>query len=194
MPDLPEHESQAILRCAHLMRESIGDAVIEGRCQDTATILTEHPDCDICLLVDQYAVPGDGRHALLRMNAEETRTLGEALILAALSQVDGGRRVYLRLSGQTDNSAWTDHVRAFARRLLNVAGHETKVLKVRGQDPVSGVVEPIDLLHQKLTRRVDIEKPSARSKALDKSDAYRHIETAIREVRETDLPNAAVIF
>jgi hypothetical protein len=113
---------------------------------------------------------------------------------ASLARVEGGRRVYLRLSGNPDNPAWTDHVRAFARRLLNVAGHDTKVLRVRGRDPVSGAIEPVDLLQQKLTRRVDIERPSARSKVLDRSDAYRHIEEAIADVRHTDLPHAAVVF
>jgi hypothetical protein len=41
---------------------------------------------------------------------------------------------------------------------------------------------------------VDFEKPSARSKALDTSAAYQHLQDAVGEVRATDLPNAAVIF
>jgi hypothetical protein len=88
----------------------------------------------------------------------------------------------------------TEQVREFVKHLLNVGEHETKVLRVHGYDPVSGGIEPVDLLKQKLLRRVDMEKPSARSKALDTGAAYGHIQDAIREVRETDLPTAAVVF
>lgn len=113
---------------------------------------------------------------------------------ASLSGAQGGTRVRLVLSGKPDSPAWTDHLRSFARHLLNVGEHEAKVLRVRGHDPVSGSIEPVDLLKQKLTRRVDIERPSVRSKALDTSDAYRHIEEAIADVRASDLPGAAVVF
>jgi hypothetical protein len=70
----------------------------------------------------------------------------------------------------------------------------TKTLRVTGLDPVSGGVETVDLLKQKLVRRVEMAKSSERSKVLDDSSAYQHIEQAIREVRDTDLPHAAVIF
>lgn len=113
---------------------------------------------------------------------------------ASLASTEGGTRMHLTLSGRRDSPAWTDHLRSFARRLLNVAEHDTKVLRVRGHDPVSGSIEPVDLLQQKLTRRADIERPSARSKAVDTSDAYQHIEDAIADVRQSDLPNAAVVF
>lgn len=119
-------------------------------------------------------------------------TIGEAA--AALARADGGRRAYMRLSGHKNNAAWTEQIRTFAKHLLNIDHHETKVLRVHGLDPVSGNVEPVDLLKQKLVRRVEIEKPSARSKALDQSAAYSHIEEAISAVRNTDLPKAAVVF
>jgi hypothetical protein len=119
-------------------------------------------------------------------------TLGDAA--AALARADGGKRAYVRLSGERDNPGWTEQVREFVKHLLNVGEHETKVLRVHGYDPVSGGIEPVDLLKQKLLRRVDMEKPSARSKALDTGAAYGHIQDAIREVRETDLPTAAVVF
>lgn len=119
-------------------------------------------------------------------------TLGDAA--AALARADGGRRIYMRLSGRKDNPAWTDALRDFAKRLLTFGEHEAKVIRVHGYDPVSGGMEPVDLLKQKLVRRVDVEKVSARSKALDSGSTYGHVEDAIREVRETDLPAAAVIY
>ena len=100
----------------------------------------------------------------------------------------------MRLSGEKDSPEWTEQVRSFFKHLLNVGEHDTKVLRVHGLDPVSGAIEPVDLLKQKLLRRVDMERPSARSKALDTTAAYGHIQDAIREVRQTDLPNAAVVF
>jgi len=72
--------------------------------------------------------------------------------------------------------------------------HMTKTLRVTGLDPVSGGVETVDLLKQKLVRRVEMAKSTERSKVLDDSSAYQHIEQAIRGVRQTDLPHAAVIF
>lgn len=119
-------------------------------------------------------------------------TLGDAA--AALARADGGKRAHLRLSGEKDNPGWTEQARSFVKHLLRVGGEETKVLRVRGYDPVSEGVELVDLLKQKLVRRMEFEKPSARSNALDTSAAYRHIQDAVDEVRESDLPNAAVIF
>lgn len=69
----------------------------------------------------------------------------------------------------------------------------TKVLRVTGYDPASENVEVVDLLKQKLVRRVEIERSSQRCKALDVSSAYQHIEGAIREVRQTDLPHARIL-
>lgn len=117
---------------------------------------------------------------------------------AALSRADGGRRLNLRLSGDKDSEDWTEEARRFVKRVLGLPGaqdgHTVKVLRVTGHDPVAGGVEAVDLLKQKLVRRVDIEKASARSKVLNDSSAYHHIEDAIREVRATDLQDAAVIF
>jgi hypothetical protein len=117
---------------------------------------------------------------------------------ASLSQAKGGKRLNLRLSGEKDSPGWTEQTREFAKRVLQLPGaqdkHTAKVLRVTGYDPVAGGVETVDLLKQKLVRRVDIEKTSARSKVLNDSSAYHHIEDAIREVRATDLPHAAVIY
>lgn len=115
--------------------------------------------------------------------------------VASLSQGQGGRRVAVRLSGERRSTTWTEEVRGFVKRLLQIGAdeHAAKVLRVHGFDPVSGEVEVVDLLKQKLVRRVDIEKSAARSKALNTSSAYEHIEDAIREVRGSDLPTAAVV-
>lgn len=118
---------------------------------------------------------------------------GEAA--ATLAQAEGGRRVNVRLSGDKRSQGWTGQARAFVRRLLRSgAKDEIKVLRVRGMDPVSDSVESVDLLKERLVRRVDVEKASSRSKVLDTDSAYAHVDRAIAEVRETDLPSAAVIF
>jgi hypothetical protein len=79
--------------------------------------------------------------------------------------------------------------------MLNLAAkNETKVLRARGLDPVSGEVLSVDLLKERLVRRVDVEKERPRSKVLDTNSAYHHIEDVIAEVRETDLPSAVVMF
>jgi len=63
-------------------RNTIGDAVLEGTCQDTAFVVTDKDDCDVCLLVDQDCDISAGRHALMRMDAAEAVTLGKALVAA----------------------------------------------------------------------------------------------------------------
>ena len=86
-------------------------------------------------------------------------------------------------------------MRAFAKRVLGLAPQDqAKVLRVTGLDPVPGTIEAVDLLKQKLVRRVDMNRPSERSKALNTTSAYAHIEDAIREVRQSDLPSARILF
>jgi hypothetical protein len=101
--------------------------------------------------------------------------------------------VYLKLTGPPHRDGFTANAKHFARRMLPFAeeGHGPKVLRVEGFDPVPGDIEVVDLLKQKLLRRVDFERPTSRSKALDTNAAYRHIEQAMAEVRATDLPTAA---
>jgi hypothetical protein len=112
----------------------------------------------------------------------------------SLSRVDHGRWLNLRLS--EDKRSWGTQALAFAKRVLSMPSqeHVAKVLRVTGYDPASGNVEVVDLLKQKLVRRVEIEKTTQRCKALDISSAYQHIEDALREVRQTDLPQALVIY
>ncbi len=130
---------------------------------------------------------------------DELRDQGDfADAVASLSQAEGGTRMNLRLSAERDNASWTEQARDFAKKVLSLPGAQdgqtAKVLRVTGHDPVSGGEEAVDLLKQKLVRRVDMEKTSVRSKVLNVSSAYSHIEDAVREVRQTDLPSAAVIF
>jgi hypothetical protein len=144
---------------------------------------------DYINLFELSVVPTPALEAELR----DAGRFGDAV--ASLSQGRGGRRVALRLSGERGSSTWTDDVRGFVKRLLQMGAdeHAAKVLRVQGLDPVTGEIEVVDLLKQKLVRRVDIEKSAARSKALNTSSAYEHIEEAVREVRESDLPTAAVV-
>jgi hypothetical protein len=119
---------------------------------------------------------------------------GDAAV--ALSRVDDGKRLNLRLSGDKDSESWGEQAVAFAKRLLGLPAREdvAKVLRITGYDPASENVEVVDLLKQKLVRKVEIEKSSPRCKALDVTSAYQLIEGAIREVRKTDLPQARVIY
>jgi hypothetical protein len=73
-------------------------------------------------------------------------------------------------------------------------GEETKVLRVTGYDPVAEGVATVDLLKQKLVRRVEFERETERSKVLNIGSAYTHVEEAVSEVRETDLPNAVAVY
>jgi len=141
---------------------------------------------------------------LLEVSLVPTPELEEALrnsgpignAAAELSRADGGRRINLRLSADKGSESWTEQVRGFVKRVLALPGqdHTTKVLRVTGFDPVPGTVEAVDLLKQKLVRRVDMERPSERSKALNTTSAYVHIEDAIREVRQSDLKTARILF
>lgn len=143
---------------------------------------------------------------LLEFSLVPSRELEDALrnqgnfadAAASLSRAEGGRRLNLRLSAERDSESWTEQARSFVKRVLSLPGAQdgqvAKVLRVTGQDPISGTEEAVDLLKQKLVRRVDIEKTSERSKVLNVGSAYSHIEDAIREVRQTDLPNATIIF
>jgi hypothetical protein len=114
----------------------------------------------------------------------------------ALSHVDHGKRLNLRLSGDKHADSWGAQARAFAKRVASMPSqeHVAKVLRVTGYDPVSEKPEIVDLLKQKLVRRVDIERKTQRCKALDISSAYEQIEDALSEVRKSDLPQALVIY
>jgi len=114
---------------------------------------------------------------------------------STLAQADVKRRVHLTLTSPRHEDGFTEHARRFARRMLPLSqdGHGATVLRVEGFDPVPGDIEVVDLLKQKLLRRVDFERPSARSKVLDTGAAYRHIEHAMTEVRSTDLNTAALL-
>ena len=113
---------------------------------------------------------------------------------AEVMDIEGARRLNVRLSGDRRNPGFTDQVRDLVKRLMaNAPEEETKILRVHGYDPASDRIEPVDLLHEKLVRRIDVEKAGARSKVLDTSSAYRHVEDALAEVRTTDLPGARVL-
>jgi hypothetical protein len=130
----------------------------------------------------------------LEEELRNTGPFGDAAV--SLSRVDDGKRINLRLSGDKHSDSWGEAAVSFAKRLLGMPAqeHVTKVLRVTGYDPASENVEIVDLLKQKLSRRVEIERTSARCKALDVSSAYQHIEGAMREVRQTDLPQARVLI
>lgn len=119
---------------------------------------------------------------------------GDAAI--ELSRADHGRRLNLKLTGDKHSESWGSQALSFAKRVLGMPSqeHVAKVLRIKGYDPASENVEVVDLIKQRLVRRVQIEKSTARCKALDVSKAYQHIEEAMREVRKTDLPNARVIL
>jgi len=130
---------------------------------------------------------------------DELRNQGHfADAAVALAQVDDGTRINLRLSAERDSSTWTEQAREFVKRVLRLPGaqdgHTAKVLRVTGFDPVSGSEEVVDLLKQRLVRRVDVPRSSARTKVLDTSSTYAHVEEAIREVRQSDLATAALLF
>jgi len=130
----------------------------------------------------------------LEEELRNTGPFGDAAV--SLSRVDDGKRLNLRLSGDKDSDSWGAQAVAFAKRLLGLPAREevARVLRVTGYDPASENVEVVDLLKQKLVRKVEIEKSNPRCKALDVASAYQLIEEAIREVRQTDLPQARVIY
>jgi hypothetical protein len=172
---------------ANFLRQKLGldlriGTYIQGEILDQLDRLTYIQSAEFSLLPT----------AELEQQIRNDGTLGEAA--AALMRPEGSRRIFMRLSGEKGNTAWTNQLRDFAKRIVSVDDHSAKVCKLKGLDPVTGEIEPVDLLKQKLVRRVDITKPTARSRALDTRDAYDHIEECIAEVRRTDLPGAAVIF
>jgi hypothetical protein len=120
--------------------------------------------------------------------------------VAELGKPKGGRRVHLTLSGDRHSHTWTENARTFVKRILALGpaedkpGEETKVLRVTGFDPVADGVETVDLLKQKLVRRVDFERDTERSKVLNIGSAYTHIEEAVTDVKATDLPNAVAVY
>ena len=133
----------------------------------------------------------------------ELRNAGKfGVAVAELSEPQGGRRVHLSLSGDRNSSSWTEQARGFVKRVLGMgagvaddgAGVETKVLRVKGFDPVAGDVETVDLLKQKLVRQVKVVRDTERSKVLNMSSAYTTIEAAVTEVLTTDLQHAIAVF
>jgi hypothetical protein len=120
----------------------------------------------------------------------------------AATNIPGERRVAINLSGDYRSEGFSETLRSFARRLL-AHGEEANegeagdggptVFKVRGYDPASDEVEVLDLLKQKVVRRVELERESPRSRALNTSSAYDAIEAAAREARDHDLPDAYAI-
>lgn len=195
-PRIPSQFS-ALLRSKLGLNLSIG-TYVQG------SILEQLDRLTYIQLLELSVVPTPG----LEDDMRNAGPFGDAV--ASLAGEDGGRRIYLRLSGDKRSGNWTEKVRDFARKMLGAPGVEdgetlggpgapvgegaAKVLRVTGYDPVAGGVEVVDLLKQKLVRRVDMERPTERSKALNTTSAYSHIDDAIREVRQSDLPSAAVAF
>lgn len=129
----------------------------------------------------------------LQAQIRNSGTIGAAAV--ELSEAQGGKRAFVRISGDKDSQGWTDRARAFVKGMLSLDGqHSAKVLRVNGLDPLTGEVEVVDLLKGKLVRKVSIDRPAARSKALDVSDAYKHVEEAIVEVKRNDLPKAGIVW
>jgi hypothetical protein len=173
---------------AQLLRSKLGlDLSIETYVQ--GSIIEQLDRLDYITLFEASLAPAPGLTEALA----DAGPFGDAA--ATLARADVGRRVYLKLTGPRHRDAFTENAKRFARRMLPFSqeGHGAKVLRVEGFDPVPGDIEVVDLLKQKLLRRVDFERPSARSKALDTTAAYRHIEQAMAEVRQTDLPTAALL-
>jgi hypothetical protein len=119
--------------------------------------------------------------------------IGDAV--ETLANASDGRRVSVKMTSGTENDNLTSNARRFARKMLPFIadGHGPTVLRVEGLDPVSGSEETLDLLRQRLVRVQDFERPTTRSKVLNTTSAYRHIEEALAQVRDTDLPNAALL-
>lgn len=176
---------------ANLLRRKLGMSLTIGTYVQ-GSILEQLDRLDYIQLLEVSLVPTPDLEDELR----NAGPIGDAA--AALSRAEDGTRLNLRLSGEKDSAGWTEQTRQFAKRVLQLPGaqdgHTAKVLRVTGYDPVAGGVEVVDLLKQKLVRRVDIEKTRERSKALNVSSAYQHIDEAIRQVRASDLQHAAVIF
>ncbi len=173
---------------AYLLRQKLGyDLTIGTYVQ--GDIIEQLDRLEHVQLLEWSVLPTPSVEAELR----NAGTFGAAA--AALCQVEDGKRVYLRLSGDKNSPSWGDEVKAFVKHLMGMPEQEqvTKVLRVTGLDPASENVEAIDLLRQKLVRRVDIERSSQRCKALDVTSAYGHIESSIAEVRAGDLKTARVI-
>ena len=68
------------------------------------------------------------------------------------------------------------------------------MFRTRGYDPVTGEVEVIDLLAQKVVRKVSIDRDAPRSKALHTSNAYKVVEAAFSEAEKDDLANAIAVY
>lgn len=176
---------------ATLLRRKLGLSLTIGTYVQ-GSIIEQLDRLDYIRLLEVSLVPSPGLEDHLRNQGDF------ADAAASLSQAEGGTRINLRLSAERDDPGWTEQARGFVKKVLGLPGaqdgHTAKVLRVTGLDPVSGAEEAVDLLKQKLVRRVDMAKTSERSKVLNVGSAYSHIEDAVREVRQTDLPAAAVIF
>jgi hypothetical protein len=173
---------------SQLLRSRLGlDLRIETYVQ--GSIIEQLERLDYITLFETSLAPAPGLTEAL----VEAGPFGDAA--ATLARADVERRVHLKLTSPKHQDGFTANAKRFARRMLPGAqeGHGAKVLRVEGFDPVPGDMEVVDLLKQKLLRRVDFERPNARSKALDTSAAYGHIEQAMAEVRATDLPTAALL-
>lgn len=183
-PRIPTAFAQ-LLRAKLGMNLSIG-TYVQG------SIIEQLDRLDYIRLLEVSLVPTEGLKDQLRNQGH----FADAAV--SLSKAEGGRRLNLRLSAERDSPTWTEHARDFVKRVLSLPGaqdgHTAKVLRVTGYDPVAGGEEAVDLLKQKLVRRVDVPRSTTRSKVLDTSSAYSHVEEAIREVRQTDLATAAVLF
>lgn len=76
---------------------------------------------------------------------EELRNSGRfGDAVASLTHGDQQRRVALRLSADRGDTGWTEEVRGFLKRLLQIGAdeHAAKVLRVRGFDPTREASNP----------------------------------------------------
>jgi hypothetical protein len=116
------------------------------------------------------------------------------------TQMPGERRVSLAFSGDPKSQEFTATAKNFAKRLFGIVsgeaeGHQSAtVFRAKGFDPLTGAVEVIDLLAQKVVRKVSIDREAPRSKALDTSDAYKVVEAAFSEAEKEDLAAAIPVY
>jgi len=66
--------------------------IAPGKCIDSGFVLTDHDDCDVCLMVNQVGDFDGPRHALLRMSFHEAGELADALVAATWERRPGRER------------------------------------------------------------------------------------------------------
>lgn len=118
------------------------------------------------------------------VSAVRARVHGLGGAFDAAELFSAGNYMDLRLASSRDDQQFTERVKGFFRRFREAgAAIELDAAQVYGSNR-DGILETLDLLHDRIVLTREIARAAPRSRALDQDDAYRAVEAGHAEISD----------